>query len=85
LSSNFSNAKSPEPMITRGLIIDKVEKGSPYDKVGLKVGDEVLSFDRTSLKSPKDAMSFYNSAKVGKVKVMLVVRNGVRQNIHINK
>lgn len=68
---------------TKGLVLEKVESDDVFEKLGLKSGDNVISYDRLPLKSPKDGIDFYKKAEKQQVKIMLIERNGEQRNLYV--
>jgi type II secretory pathway component PulC len=68
---------------TKGLVVEQVEPGSVFEKLGLKSGDNIISYDSRALKSPKDGVDFYKKAEKRQVKIMLIERNGEQRNLYV--
>lgn len=57
-----------------GVIVNDVEKGSPADKAGLKVGDVILEVDGEKVADQEAIVGLVNSAKSGDVLHLKVLR-----------
>ena len=61
--------------IVRGLIVEELASDSPVAKVGLKLGDRIISYDGKLLASPA-ALTGAEENTFGKKEVLLEVRRG---------
>jgi S1-C subfamily serine protease len=61
---------------TTGPVIVKVEKGSPAEGAGLKVGDVVSEFARISVRNTSDLSNRMGLLSIGDVADLTVMRNG---------
>jgi hypothetical protein len=61
---------------TEGIYISKVGSGSPAEKVGLKVGDIIVTFDGTRVKNEKEIRLLLAKKRVGDKLEISVVRYG---------
>jgi membrane-associated protease RseP (regulator of RpoE activity) len=64
-----------------GVLVSKVEDGSPADKAGLKVGDILTSVDGSEVKSSWDVGAKVRRMDDGKQIPLSVLRNGRSQNL----
>lgn len=59
-----------------GYKLISIEKGSIYEKLGLKQGDTIKSINGKSVKTPQDAMELTNLMKTAEKIEIDLVRNG---------
>jgi S1-C subfamily serine protease len=59
----------------RGVLIAKVEKGSPADKAGLEAGDILLSVNGQSVKQASDVLDGLANTQEGQTIKLVVVRD----------
>lgn len=64
-----------------GLLITRVEPGSPAAKAGLKVNDVVLTFDGVEVASPLDLAEMVDAAGPGAKVALGIVRRGKLQQV----
>lgn len=64
-----------------GLMITRVESGSPAAKAGLKVNDVVLTFDGVEVASPLDLAEMVDAAGPGAKVTLGIVRRGAPQQV----
>ena len=76
VSSIFSFAAS-----SQGQIVNEVSPDSTYEKLGVKVGDRIISYDGKEVNTVKDSMELYNKLKNKAVKTVLIERNGKKQTL----
>jgi hypothetical protein len=60
----------------QGVLIGFVEKGSPAEKVGLKMDDILLSFEKKDVVSPEQLIQMVHEAKPGAKVALGLVRGG---------
>ena len=78
LISVFAFANNP-----LGQTVDKVAPGSTYEKLALRPGDRILSFDGKDGNSPGDSVELYNALKKGTVKTVVIERDGAMSDIKV--
>jgi serine protease Do len=59
-----------------GAVVVNVEKGSPADKAGLKVGDVILSYNGKKIEDPNELPRLVAATKPGEKATLEVWRNG---------
>lgn len=64
-----------------GQKVTSVAPGSTYEKLGVKEGDKIISFDGKPINSPKDSMELYMALKSGAVKMVVIERDGKKQTL----
>lgn len=67
---------------TNGHRLNVVDEGSLYEKIGLKSGDVVKSYNGKAINSPPEAMGFYNYVRTSKKVDLVIERDGKIENIH---
>lgn len=80
---NEDIAKSLGMPEIKGALINEITKDSPAEKVGLKVGDVIVSFNNKDVKNIAQLVRFVSSTPVGKDVPMQVWRNGKIINMSI--
>lgn len=55
--------------------IDNVEPGSSYEKIGLRAGDTIISYDNQNVDSPSAAKDLYSKLNSGKIETVTIKRN----------
>lgn len=65
-----------------GFKILKVEKGSVYEKIGLKDGDVIKRYNDKAITNTDEAMEMYNALKDDPKPVLQIERNGKIQEMH---
>lgn len=73
--------QKPKEAIT-GFQILTLEKGSTYEKLGLKQGDVIKSYNGKTIKNTKDGMKVYDSMITDRKIDLVVERNGQTQKLH---
>lgn len=66
-----------------GVIITKIESGSPAEKSGLKTGDVVIAINGKKVKHASHLISTISNIPPGKKAVFNVLRDGERKNITV--
>jgi serine protease Do len=66
-----------------GAVIVQVEKGSPADRAGLKVGDVILSYNERKLDDPNELPRLVAATKPGEKAKLEVWRNGKREQVAV--
>ena len=61
-------------------VTDMIQNG-PAVRSGIKVGDQVLSFDGVEISKPSDIIGIRDSHNVGDVVDVVIVRDGVKQTV----
>jgi general secretion pathway protein C len=69
VSPHFTNGRAD------GLAVTQIKRGSFFASLGLKNGDVIQKIDNKPIKSPDDAMAFYNRLKSGS-RVSVVITRG---------
>jgi S1-C subfamily serine protease len=67
----------------RGLLIVRVEPGSPAEKGGLLLGDVLVSFDGKPIMDTDELQSLLRGEHVGKPITLTVLRGGARQDVQV--
>jgi len=65
------------------VLIHAVAKGSPAEKAGILIGDEVLRFDGQSIHRDEDVYLYVSQKKVGDSATLSIRRNGKELNIDV--
>lgn len=69
----------------RGVVISRVDSGSPADDVGLSEGDVVVSIDQQPVSTPQDAAEKLKELAASKKSALLLLnRHGVTQYVGVN-
>ncbi len=76
--TTFSQQTSPSHP---GFKIEKIEKGSVYEKLGLQEGDVIKKFNGKPVVNPSDAMEMYNALKTAKKVSLVIERAGKEQTL----
>jgi membrane-associated protease RseP (regulator of RpoE activity) len=66
-----------------GVLVSKVEDGSPADKAGLKVGDVITGVDGEAIKSSWDISGKIRKLEEGEQAALEIVRGGRAQNVSV--
>ena len=74
-------AKSFKLDNTNGVLVAAVEPNSPAEKAGLQVGDVILGFNGTQVKSANELPRIVSAAKPGTAVTLDVWRNGTKREI----
>ncbi|HEY7239624.1 MAG TPA: Do family serine endopeptidase [Burkholderiales bacterium] len=64
-----------------GAVVTNVEKASPADKAGLKVGDVILSYNGKKIEDPNELPRLVAATKPGDKAALEVWRNGKREQL----
>jgi serine protease Do len=70
--------KLAEPV---GAVLTNVEKGSPAEKAGLRVGDVILSYNGKKIEDPNELPRLVAATKPGEKATLEVWRNGRREQL----
>lgn len=73
---NAEKAQSMGLSVTSGLLIVRIDDGSPASSAELRVGDVIIEVNGTRIVSPGEANRSIYGLRVGDVLEMVVVRNG---------
>jgi S1-C subfamily serine protease len=68
-------ANKPRVEEDAGVIITKVDKGSPADKAGFQTGDLILEANRKKIRTPEEYENILSSLVNGHKALFLVKRN----------
>jgi serine protease Do len=68
---------------TGGAVVVNVEKGSPADKAGLKVGDIILSYNGKKIEDPNELPRLVAASKPGEKASLEVWRSGKREQLSV--
>lgn len=66
-----------------GYTLKEVLPSSTFEKLGLKAGDRILSYDGEEVNSVSDSMELYDKLKKKAVKTILIERNRVKQTLTV--
>lgn len=75
---NYFNIKKKE-----GVIVVKVYKNSPAEKIGLREGDLILAYDNSPVKATRDLVRMVTETEVGKKANLSLLRNGKMKDVEI--
>jgi len=64
------------PKDTKGVLVSKVDKGTPGERAGLQPGDVVLSFNGTSVSKSSELQRMVGNAPVGSTAQLRILRDG---------
>jgi serine protease Do len=67
-----------------GAVVVNVEKGSPADKSGLKVGDVILSYNGKTIEDPNELPRLVAATKPGETAKLELWRNGKREQLAVS-
>ena len=67
-----------------GFIVNRIRPDSLFNKLGLQNGDIIHTVNGQDIKSPEDAIAFYNSLKSDSHIALLVTRQGQRKTLNYN-
>lgn len=59
--------------------LNSTETGSLYERLGLKQGDQIVSYDGKLINSVSDSMEMYEKLRKNQVKEIVITRDGKRQ------
>jgi type II secretory pathway component PulC len=76
-------AASPPPGQS-GFKMVSIDKGSIFEKLGLKEGDIIKNYNGKEIKTPEDAKAVFEDLKTAKKVKLTVERNGKTQIFHYN-
>lgn len=68
---------------TKGVLIVEVVEKSPAQKAGLKVGDVIVSFNNTPIKTLKELARIIGGAPIGKELPIIIVRKGKKETLQV--
>ncbi len=68
-----------------GQVVKEVQSGSIFEKMGIRTGDKVISYDGQNVNSVKDSMEMFNKLKSNLVKTVVVERDGKKQTLIFQK
>ena len=64
-----------------GYLVHEVGSGSTFEKLGIKQGDRVLSYDGKNVTSVNDSLELYNKLMNNSVKTVVIERDGKKQTL----
>ncbi|MEQ1832857.1 MAG: PDZ domain-containing protein [Candidatus Eisenbacteria bacterium] len=64
-----------------GLLVNRVEEGSPADKAGLRKGDVILSYNSRSVTEPSELRSLVRNTEPGRSGALGIWRDGERRTL----
>ena len=67
-----------------GFKLSSMEKGSVYEKLGLKQGDIIKSYNGKPVNSVQESMEMYNQLKTANQAELEIVRDGKIQKLKYN-
>jgi serine protease Do len=67
-----------------GAVVTTVEKGSPADKAGLKLGDVILAYNSKKIEDPNELPRLVAATKPGDKATLEVWRNGKAERLAVN-
>jgi S1-C subfamily serine protease len=67
----------------RGLLIVRVEPGSPAEKGGILLGDVLVGFDGKPIGDTDELQSLLSGERVGKPITLTVLRGGISQDVQV--
>lgn len=67
----------------KGTFVDKVLKGGPAAKAGVKEGDVLLSFGEKETKIPKDLYAALMSSKIGETVILRIMRGNTIKELRM--
>ena len=76
-------APSTRAASTPGHVVKEVLPSSTFEKIGIKKGDRILSYDGQEVNSVSDSMELYDKLKKKSVKTIVIERNGQKQTITV--
>lgn len=65
-----------------GYSVNNVAEGSTFEKLGIKAGDRILSYDGKDVTSLNDSMELFNKLKSKSVKTVVIERDGKKQTLN---
>ncbi len=66
-----------------GAVIQRVEKGSPGDKAGLKAGDVAITLNGKQVKSSADLRNRVGLSQVGSTVDLVIIRDGNKKDVKV--
>jgi serine protease Do/serine protease DegQ len=66
-----------------GAVIQRVEKGSPGDKAGLKAGDVAITLNGKPVKSSADLRNRVGLSQVGSTVDLVIIRDGAKKDVKV--
>ncbi|MBL8631344.1 MAG: DegQ family serine endoprotease [Rhodospirillaceae bacterium] len=76
-------SKSLNVSQNEGAVIQRVEKGSPGDKAGLKAGDVAITLNGKSVKSSADLRNRVGLSQVGSTVDLVIIRDGAKKEVKV--
>jgi len=67
-----------------GAVVTNIEKGSPADKAGLKLGDVILAYNGKKIEDPNELPRLVAATKPGDKATLEVWRNGKAERLAVN-
>jgi S1-C subfamily serine protease len=67
----------------RGLLVVRVERGSPAERAGLIIGDVITALDGQSITDTDDLQALLTGERVGKTVPLAIVRGGAPQALQV--
>jgi serine protease Do len=66
-----------------GVVVDRVEHGSPADRAGLHMGDVIVALDGKTIANTDDMVAFISDTEIGKVIKVDFVRDGKTMSANV--
>jgi S1-C subfamily serine protease len=66
-----------------GLLVVRVERGSPAERAGLLIGDVLIALDGQQVRDTDDLQALLTGERVGKAVPLAIVRGGAEQTLSI--
>lgn len=68
---------------TPGYTVNEVLPKSTFEKLGIKKGDRIISYDGEEVNSVSDSMELYDKLKTNSVKTILIEREGQKLTLTV--
>ena len=62
-------------------VLNEVSPGSMFEKLGMRQGDRIISFDGKAVSSVQDSMDLYSKLNTKAVKTVVIERDGKKQTL----
>ena len=73
------------PQAPSGLVLQNIEKGSVYEKLGLKAGDRIKKINGQAITDPGEAKKTLEDLKAAKRINLVIDRGGKEQVLHFRE
>ena len=68
---------------TQGVVVARIDVGSPADKAELMLGDVIRQWDGQPIDTPHDLRLAAGQTKIGSIAKLLIIRNGAERTVEV--